>query len=81
MAKLEFLDRSLYRRIKGMNREQMEAVIHEFYNMGAQSVAGAGVDLDATRQSIGQIKGVGESRLNEIMSVIEEQLKIPEEKE
>lgn len=81
MAKQEFLDRSLYRRIKGMNREQMEAVIQEFYNMGAESVKGGGVDLDAIRQGIGQIKGIGESRLNEIMLVIEEQLKRPEGKE
>lgn len=74
MAKQEFLDRTLYRRIKGMNREQMESLIHEFYDMGAESVKGAGADLEAMRNDIGQIKGVGESRLNEIMAVIEQHL-------
>ena len=70
MAKQEFLDRSLYRRIKGMNREQMKAVIHEFYDMGAKSAENVSVDMEAIRQNIGQIKGVGASRLDDIMAVI-----------
>lgn len=34
----EFLDRILYRKIKGMNREALESLIQEFYNMGKESV-------------------------------------------
>ncbi len=64
------MDRTLYRRIKGMNREQMEAVIHEFYDMGAKSAENVSVDMEAIRQDIGQIKGVGAGRLDEIMEVI-----------
>ena len=81
MAKQEFLDRSLYRRIKGMNREQMEAVIHEFYDMGAKSAESVSVDIEAMKQDIGQIKGVGASRLDEIMAVIEKHLTPSEERE
>lgn len=74
MGKQEFLDRSLYRRIKGMNREQMETVIHEFYDMGVKSAESVNVDMEAMKQDIGQIKGVGASRLDEIMAVIEKHL-------
>lgn len=81
MGKQEFLDRSMYRRIKGMNCEQMEAVIHEFYDMVAKSAESVSVDMQAIKQDIGQIKGVGASRLNEIMAVIEKHLTPSEEKE
>lgn len=32
------------------------------------------LDMDKLRKEIGEIKGVGESRLNEIMAVIEDNL-------
>ena len=33
----EFLDRALYRKIKGMNRKALESLIQEFYNMGKEA--------------------------------------------
>lgn len=73
------MDRSLYRRIKGMNCEQMEAVIHEFYDMGAKSAESVNVDLETMKQDMGQIRGVGANRLDEIMTVIEKHLTPPDE--
>ena len=64
------LERDLYRRIKKMDRTQMESVMREFFDMGAESVTGAGVDMDALRNDICKIKGIGEARLDEIMKVV-----------
>ena len=32
------LDRELYKRIKRMDRQTMQALLQEFYNMGAESI-------------------------------------------
>lgn len=63
------LDRELYRRIKGMDKNEMTGFLERIYAMGAEDNA---IDLDLLRERIGQIKGVGEARLNEIMGIIEE---------
>ena len=60
-AMAEFLDRALYRKIKGMNREALESLIQEFYNMGKESVEKPGVDMEALKAEISEIKGVGEN--------------------
>ncbi len=48
----ELLDRDLYRKTKRMDRNAMESLIQEFYNMGAASVE-LEVDADRLRQDIG----------------------------
>ena len=68
----ELLDRDLYRKIKYMGRNAMGGSI---YNMGAASVEHE-VDTDRLRQDIGAVKGIGEARLNEIMEIIERDLKL-----
>ena len=65
------LSRALYKEIKNMNREQMENVIANIYKQGAESAEVASVDLDELRKAIGSINGIGEKRLDEIMTVIE----------
>ena len=67
----ELLDRELYRKIKRMDRNTLESLIKEFYDMGRESAEEANVDIDALRADIGKIKGIGESRLEEIMDVIQ----------
>ena len=57
----EFLDRALYRKIKGMNRETLELLIQEFYNMGKESVEKPDVDMEALKAEISAIKGIGET--------------------
>ena len=70
----EFLDRALYRKIKDMNRETLESLIQEFYNMGKESVEKLDVDIEALKAEISAIKGIGEARQDEIMKVIQRHL-------
>ena len=64
------LSRALYKEIKGMNRDRLQEVLTNIYWDGAKSAGTTSIDLDVLRTEIGKIKGVGESRLNEIMKVI-----------
>ncbi|MDE5582238.1 MAG: hypothetical protein K2J08_00845 [Ruminococcus sp.] len=63
------LDRELYRTIKGMDKNEMSDFLERIYAMGAEDNA---IDLELLRERIGQVKGVGEAWLNEIMGIIEE---------
>lgn len=63
------LDRELYRRIKGMDKNEMAGFLERIYAMGADDNV---VDLELLRERIGQVRGIGEVRLNEIMNIIEE---------
>ena len=65
------ITREIYKKIKGMNREQMQVFATEIYLEGVKSVESESIDMDRQRTQIGAIKGIGENRLNEIMSVIE----------
>ena len=70
----EILDRALYKKIKQMNRQDMADVLKNIYQTGYNDALNNGIidlDTDQLRSAIGQIKGIGESRLNEIMSIIE----------
>ena len=70
----EFLDRALDRKIKGMNREALESLIQEFYNMGKESAETPRVDMEALKAEISAIKGIGETRRDEILKVIQRHL-------
>ena len=72
MAQKEVLDRALYKKIKAMDRKNMEAFLNEMYAVGAESVNV--VNVDALRTDIGKVKGIGESRVNEIMDIINKHL-------
>ncbi len=68
------LDRALYKRIKGFDKNRMQQFIEEIYNCAAKEVQGGEsvtLDMQELRSELGQIKGIGENRLNEIMAVIE----------
>ncbi len=64
------LDRELYRKIKGMDKKEMSDFLERIYAMGVED--NKGVDIELLRERIGQVKGIGEARLNEIMNIIEE---------
>ncbi|MEZ3454422.1 MAG: hypothetical protein K1W17_08635 [Oscillospiraceae bacterium] len=68
------LDRELYRRIKGMDKKEMSDFLERIYAMGAED--NKGVDIELLRERIGQVKGIGEARLNEIMDIIIEETAI-----
>ena len=74
MAQKVVLDRALYKKIKAMDRKNMEAFLNEMYVVGAESVKAINVDMEALRTDIGKVKGIGESRLNEIMDIINKHL-------
>ncbi len=70
------ISREMYKKIKGMNREQLQVFATTIYLDGVKSVETTTLDPDKLREEIGVIKGIGESRLNVIMSVIEKHTKL-----
>lgn len=65
------LPRSIYKEFKSMKREKMQEVLTNIYMQGVQRVETASVDLDVLREELSKINGIGEKRLDEIMTVIE----------
>ncbi|MBR5164656.1 MAG: hypothetical protein IKW87_03755 [Ruminococcus sp.] len=70
MAKIELIDRDTYKKIKKMDRETLTKFILQY---GDQLVAQEEktIDLPALEAELSSIKGIGDKRLEEIMSVIE----------
>ncbi len=68
------LDRATYKQIKSMDKARMTAFLSDIYMSGKEESGSAELDFDKLREEIAQIKGIGESRLNEIMAVIEKHL-------
>ena len=64
------ISREMYKKIKSMNREQLQVFVTTIYLDGVKSVETTALDLDKLREDIGAIKGIGENRLNEIMTII-----------
>lgn len=83
MPKANLLTRDLYRSIKSMNRETMEKTINNIYDMGAKdALENAVIDLDIgkIRTEIGAVSGIGEKRLEQIMEIIQRNIKEADEK-
>ena len=74
------ISREMYKKIKSMNREQLQVFATTIYLDGVKSVETTALDLDKLREDIGAIKGIGENRLNEIMTIIEKNTQIQEKK-
>lgn len=70
------LDRALYKKIKAMDKQQMQNFLVSLYNNAQTDMNAASVDLTELRNEIGAIRGIGENRLNEIMSVIDKHLAV-----
>ena len=78
MPKANLLTRDLYRSIKSMNRETLEKTINNIYDMGAKdALENAVIDLDIgkIRTEIGAVSGIGEKRLEQIMEIIQRNIK------
>ena len=83
MPKANLLTRDLYRSIKSMNRETMEKTINNIYDMGAKdALENAVIDLDIgkIRTEIGAVSGIGEKRLEQIMDIIQRNIKEADDK-
>ena len=72
----KMLDRATYKKIKGMTREEMQNFLTNYYNNVMEDAEAPTLDLGELREEIGSIKGIGEKRLDEIMTVIEKHLGI-----
>lgn len=72
----KMLDRATYKKIKGMTREEMQNFLTNYYNNVMEDAQTPTLDLCELRKQIGSIKGMGEKRLDEIMSVIQKHLGI-----
>lgn len=75
------LDRETYRAIKKMDRVQLEKILTDVYTSGKEDAESGYIDLSELKSAIGQIKGIGENRLNEIMDVIQNFVDNAEKKE
>ena len=75
--KEELVNRALYKRIKSMNRAEMESFVRNVYQQGYEKAEEEThpIDYDSLRADLSKIKGIGESRLNEIMTVIDNHIK------
>ncbi len=74
MEKDFLLDRTTYKKIKSFDRKKMEQFIKDIIDNADDNINAVQLDTSKLRSEIGAIKGVGESRLNEIMAVIEKYL-------
>ena len=74
----ELVNRALYKQIKSMNRAEMETFVRNVFAQGYQRAEEEThpIDCDSLRADLSQIKGIGESRLNEIMTVIDKHIAI-----
>ena len=72
----ELVNRSLYKRIKSMNRAKMENFVRNVFNQGYEKAEEEThiIDYDSLRADLSRIKGIGESRLEEIMTVIDKHI-------
>lgn len=71
------LSRETYKMIKNMDRERMQNFLADICERVEEETRGGvevTLDMDKLRRELGEIKGIGENRLNEIMAVIEKNL-------
>lgn len=78
MTQESVFDRATYRKIKVMSREEMQNFLTNYYYNVMEDAKISAVDLEALRTELISIKGVGEKRLDEIMSVIGKYLVVGE---
>ena len=76
----ELLNRNLYRQIKSMDKNELSRTLNNIYEMGREDamkgIEAVDIDMDKLRSQIGAIKGIGETRLNQIMEIIAGHLNI-----
>ena len=65
------IDRDTYRKIKKMSREEMQAFLMRYADGLTNSHT---IDLREVEKDIKAIKGIGEKRAEEIMSIFEKHL-------
>mgnify|MGYP003311972876 CR=1 FL=1 len=71
----KMLDRATYKKIKGMTREEMQNFLTNYSHNVMEDAEAPTLDLSDLKKELSSIKGVGEKRLNDIMSIIEKYLR------
>ena len=74
MAEQKIIDRDTYRAIKKMSREELQAFLVRYADE-LQKDAPA-VDLREVEKDIKAVKGIGEKRTEDIMSIFEKHLNV-----
>ena len=76
----KLLNRNLYRQIKSMDKAELGRTLNNIYEMGKEDamkgIEAVDIDMEKMRSEIGAIKGIGETRLNQIMGIISDNLNI-----
>lgn len=75
MTQESILDRTTYKKIKGMSLDEMQGFLMRYVDNLKNDSDIKEIDLLEIMSEIGKIKGIGEKCLDEIMSVIKDHLK------
>ena len=65
------LDRATYKQIKSMDKDRLSEFLTNIYMNGKNDNEAVEVDMELLKSELGKIKGIGENRFNEIMTVIQ----------
>lgn len=65
------ISRETYRKVKVMGREQMQQFLFDVYQSAYERAINEAFDLNELKERLSNVKGVGETRLAEIMKIIE----------
>lgn len=76
----KLLDRATYRKIKNYTKDEMADFCSRIYMTGRKAAFDE-LNLEQMRSEISAIKGIGEVRLGEIMTIIEQALGISNKEE
>ena len=73
MPEKQMIDRDTYRSIKKMSREELQGFLLRYAD-GLMEKDNKTIDLREVEKDLRQIKGIGDKRVEEIMSVFEKHL-------
>ena len=73
MPEKQIIDRDTYRAIKKMSREELQAFLMRYAD-GLLEKDGKSIDLREVEKDLRRIKGIGDKRVEEIMTVFEKHL-------
>lgn len=64
-------EEKIIKKIKQMDRQQMERFCRNFYEQGQESAKEKGLTMDEIREAVKGVKGIGEKRASEIITALE----------
>lgn len=70
----KIIDRETYRKIKKMSREELQGFLMRYADGLLEDSNTKTIDLPALQEELSTVKGIGEKRIEEIMTIIEKHL-------